>query len=100
MSRTAILCPAGIVTSARTFSFVTSVPVGISIRAMTTSSSGCRRMVRSAAWSISDLLEESPRQPEDDLRYVGAQQQRREQRHEPGEDRDRGSLEGQFSHAR
>src|SRR6185503_3583273 len=52
MSRTAILWPAGIVTMARTLSFVTSVPVGISTRAMTTSSWGCRRMVRSAAWSM------------------------------------------------
>src|SRR2546421_355345 len=57
MSRTAILWPAGIVTMARTFSLVTSVPVGISTRAMTTSSSACRRMVRSAACSMALLLQ-------------------------------------------
>src|SRR5688572_33329643 len=52
MSRTASLCPAGMVTIADTFSFATRVPVGISIRAITTSSCGCRRMVSSAACSI------------------------------------------------
>src|SRR3954451_1591653 len=39
-------------TTAETFSFGTRVPVGISTRAITTSSSGCRRMVSSAACSI------------------------------------------------
>src|SRR5687768_5244958 len=52
MSRTASLCPAGIVTTARTFSRLTSVPVASSMRAMTTSSSGWRRMVSSTACSI------------------------------------------------
>src|SRR5262252_1702845 len=99
MSRTAILWPAGIVTSARTFSFVTSVPVAISTRAITTSSSGCRRMVRSAAWSMASSWEVVPRQPENDLRDVGADDQRYEQRHQPGQDRDRRALERQFSHA-
>src|SRR4029077_3631557 len=39
-------------TAARTFSFCTSVPAGSSVRAMTTSSSGWSRMVRSAACSM------------------------------------------------
>src|SRR4026207_577444 len=52
MSRTASLCPAGVVTTAETFSLGMRVPVGISARAITTSSSGCRRMVSSAACSI------------------------------------------------
>src|SRR5262245_40706444 len=39
-------------TAARTFSLGTSVPAGSSTRAMTTSSSAWRRMVRSAACSI------------------------------------------------
>src|SRR5262245_49623938 len=56
MSRTASLWPAGIVTTARTFSRLTSVPVASSMRAMTTSSSGCRRMVSSTACSIWRLL--------------------------------------------
>src|SRR5205085_1516067 len=52
MARTAILWPAGMRTAARTFSFCTRVPAGSSVRAMTTSSSACNRMVRSAACSI------------------------------------------------
>src|SRR6185503_18676301 len=52
MPRTASLCPAGMVTTAATFSLGIRVPVGISARAMTTSSSGWRRMVSSAACSI------------------------------------------------
>src|SRR3954469_7612304 len=40
------------VTTAETFSFGMRVPVGISARAITTSSSGCRRIVSSAACSI------------------------------------------------
>src|SRR5688572_348053 len=52
MSRTASLCPAGIVTATRTFSRLTSVPVASSMRAMTTSSSAWSRMVSSTACSI------------------------------------------------
>src|SRR5687767_14921589 len=52
MSRTASLCPAGIVTTADSLSLPISVPVGIFMRAMTTSSSGCSRMVSSAACSM------------------------------------------------
>src|SRR5687767_8060976 len=52
MSRTASLCPAGIVTAARTFSRLTSVPVASSMRTMTTSSSACSRMVSPTACSI------------------------------------------------
>ena len=48
-----------VVTAARTFSLLTSVPVGRSTRAMTTSSSACRRMVSSTAWSISTSLEDA-----------------------------------------
>src|SRR5688572_33198015 len=54
MSRTASLWPAGIVTTARTFSRLTSVPLASSMRAMTTSSSGWRRIVSSTACSMSD----------------------------------------------
>src|SRR4051812_10756360 len=93
MSRTAILCPAGMVTIARTFSFVTSVAVGISKRAMTTSSSGCRRMVRSAACSILNLSEKPLGQPQHDLRHIGAERQGRQERHEPGQDRHGSALE-------
>src|SRR5262245_63423254 len=56
MSRTASLWPAGMVTTGRTFSRLTRVPVASSRRAMTTSSSGCRRMVSSTACSIGRLL--------------------------------------------
>src|SRR5918992_810158 len=52
MSRTAILWPAGIVTIADTFSREISVPVAMSVRAMTTSSAECRRMVSSTACSM------------------------------------------------
>src|SRR3954469_18555416 len=100
ISRTAILCPAGMVTMARTFSFVTSVPVGISKRAMTTSSSGCRRMVRSAACSILDLSEKPLGQPQHDFGHIRAERQRREERHEPRQDRNGSALERKFSHAR
>src|SRR5687767_10171639 len=48
-------------TAARTFSFVTRVPAGSSTRAMTTSSSGCRRMVRSAACSMALPLQRMAR---------------------------------------
>src|SRR5687767_12161530 len=52
MSRTASLWPAGMVTLARTFSRAISVPLCRSMRAMTTSSSGWRRMVSSTACSM------------------------------------------------
>src|SRR3954470_5492560 len=52
MSCVAILCPAGTVTDARIFSLMISVPAGNSTRAMTTSSAGLRRIVRSAACNM------------------------------------------------
>src|SRR5258706_13407191 len=39
-------------------------------------------------------------QPKNDFRHVSAQKERREQRHQPGQDRYRSALDGQFSHAR
>src|SRR6185436_1209498 len=56
MSWAAILWPAGTVTAARIFSLMISVPVGNSTLAITTSSAGLRRMVRSAACNIGSLL--------------------------------------------
>ena len=41
-----------------------------------------------------------PRQPQHDLRHVGAQQQRGQQRHQPGQDRHGGALDRQLGHAR